>query len=72
MRSLTDRIRDRLEEVWASGVSQAELGRRVGVSRQAINLFIAGKMSLSLETLERLLPVLNAEIVFRDWDGSSR
>lgn len=44
------------------GMSQAELGRRVGVSRVAVCEFEAGRGSLSDRTLERMLDVLDIDV----------
>lgn len=42
-------------------MSQAELGRRVGISRVAVCEYEAGRGSLSDQTLERMLDVLDID-----------
>jgi transcriptional regulator with XRE-family HTH domain len=58
--SITDRIASALAE---SQLEQAELARRVGVSRQAVNDWLKGRsVNIRPETLVRLADVLGVEI----------
>jgi len=54
----------------AGGMTQTELGERVGVTRQTIAAVEAGKYSPSLETALRIAEVFGqpVEAVFR-WDA---
>jgi transcriptional regulator with XRE-family HTH domain len=55
---MRQRIRAKRKEL---GMSQAELGRRVDVSRVAICEYEAGRGGLSDQTLERMLDVLGID-----------
>lgn len=44
------------------GISQAELGRRIGVSRQTLNNYELGKREADYETLLKLSEELNATV----------
>jgi len=57
---LGEQIR-RLRE--AQGVSQAELGRRIGSTQPAIARLEAGRVSPTLETLDRVAAALELELV---------
>lgn len=47
----------------ARGVSQAELGRRIGSTQPAIARLEAGRVSPTLETLDRVAAALGMELV---------
>ncbi len=49
-------LREHLEE---TGMSQAELARRLGRPRQAVNEIIRGKKAITAETALQLEPVLS-------------
>jgi HTH-type transcriptional regulator / antitoxin HipB len=57
---LGERIRALRE---ASGISQAELARRIGSTQPSIARLEAGRVSPTLETLERVAAALDAELV---------
>jgi HTH-type transcriptional regulator/antitoxin HipB len=57
---LGERIRGLRE---ASGLSQAELGRRIGSTQPAIARLEAGRVSPTLETLDRVAAALSVELV---------
>jgi ribosome-binding protein aMBF1 (putative translation factor) len=57
---LGEQIR-RLRE--ARGISQAELGRRIGSTQPAIARLEAGRVSPTLETLDRVAAALGVELV---------
>jgi HTH-type transcriptional regulator/antitoxin HipB len=57
---LGEQIR-RLRE--ARGVSQAELGRRIGSTQPAIARLEAGRVTPTLETLDRVAAALEVELV---------
>lgn len=57
---LGERIRGLRE---ARGVSQAELGRRIGSTQPAIARLEAGRVSPTLETLDRVAGALEVELV---------
>ncbi len=57
---LGERIRGLRE---ARGVSQAELGRRIGSTQPAIARLEAGRVSPTLETLDRVAAALGVELV---------
>jgi HTH-type transcriptional regulator / antitoxin HipB len=57
---LGERIRGLRE---AQGVSQAELGRRIGSTQPAIARLEAGRVSPTLETLDRVAAALGVELV---------
>jgi transcriptional regulator with XRE-family HTH domain len=59
---MRQRIRAKRKEL---GMSQAELGRRVDVSRVAVCEYEAGRGSLSDQTLERMLDALDIDRVER-------
>jgi len=44
------------------GLSEADLARRLGVSRQYVNKFLAGRANISLRTLVRLAYALGLDI----------
>ena len=54
-------------------MSQAELGQRIGVTRQTIAAIEAGKYSPSLEAAFRIAQVFNVQLseVFQ-WDANSQ
>jgi putative transcriptional regulator len=66
--SLSNRIR--MLRFLNGEMSQAELGQRIGVTRQTIAAIEAGKYSPSLEAAFRIAQVFNVplEEVFQ-WDG---
>jgi len=47
----------------ANGMSQAELGRRIGSTQPSIARLEAGRVSPTLETLDRVAAALGAELV---------
>jgi HTH-type transcriptional regulator / antitoxin HipB len=47
----------------ARGISQAELGRRIGSTQPAIARLEAGRVSPTLETLDRVAAALGAELM---------
>ncbi len=57
---LGERIRGLRE---AHGISQAELGRRIGSTQPAIARLEAGRVSPTLETLDRVAGALEVELV---------
>lgn len=57
---LGERIRGLRE---AQGISQAELGRRIGSTQPAIARLEAGRVSPTLETLDRVAAALEVELV---------
>jgi HTH-type transcriptional regulator / antitoxin HipB len=57
---LGERIRGLRE---ARGISQAELGRRIGSTQPAIARLEAGRVSPTLETLDRVAAALGAELI---------
>lgn len=54
-RSVKDQIKERMED---EQVTQAELARRLGISRQSINKVLTGDESGVAEPLERILSEL--------------
>ncbi len=66
------RITNRITDLRAThGMSQAELGRRVGVTRQTVNAIEGGKYSPSLEVAFKIARTLDTplESVFDYPDG---
>jgi transcriptional regulator with XRE-family HTH domain len=47
----------------ANGISQAELARRIGSTQPSIARLEAGRVSPTLETLDRVAAALGAELV---------
>jgi transcriptional regulator with XRE-family HTH domain len=58
-RRLTSDIRRAIE---TSRISRYEIARRSGVTQASLSRFMAGKTSLTLDTIEKLAPVLGLEI----------
>jgi putative transcriptional regulator len=57
------KVTNRITELRAAaGISQAELGDRVGVTRQTVNAIERGKYSPSLEVAFRIAGVLGAPL----------
>jgi putative transcriptional regulator len=57
------KVTNRITELRAAtGMSQAELGERVGVTRQTVNAIERGKYSPSLEVAFRIAGVLGAPL----------
>ncbi|RYC70856.1 helix-turn-helix domain-containing protein [Spirosoma sordidisoli] len=46
----------------AAGLTQKELGEKMGVSESTVNKYEAGKQNLSIETVERIAKALGAEL----------
>jgi len=46
----------------SSGISSAEIGRQIGVTRQAVHAFVTGRKGFSTPTIERLLGVLRCRV----------
>jgi putative transcriptional regulator len=66
------RVSNRIGELRAAiGLTQADLGDRIGVTRQTVNAIEGGKYSPSLEVAFRIAEVLGASLdaVFRYDDG---
>jgi len=55
------------EYIQINRISQARFARRCGISRQAINHFIAGRRYPSPETMRRILLASNGEIKPNDF-----
>ncbi len=56
----------------AHGISQAELGRRIGSTQPAIARLEAGRVSPTLETLDRVAGALDVELVVGFEDAQRR
>jgi ribosome-binding protein aMBF1 (putative translation factor) len=56
----------------AKGISQAELGRRIGSTQPAIARLEAGRVSPTLETLDRVAAALEVELVVGFQDAQQR
>jgi HTH-type transcriptional regulator/antitoxin HipB len=56
----------------ANGISQAELGRRIGSTQPAIARLEAGRVSPTLETLDRVAAALGVELVVGFEDAQSQ
>jgi transcriptional regulator with XRE-family HTH domain len=59
-RDLVEQIRVAIQ---SSDLSAYELAKRSGVDKASLSRFIAGERSLSLESIEKLAPVLDLKIV---------
>ncbi|MGP0064162.1 MAG: helix-turn-helix domain-containing protein [Isosphaeraceae bacterium] len=57
-----ERLRQSIQE---GSLSQAELARGTGLSEGQISRFLSGERGLSLESIDKLLDVLELEIVIR-------
>jgi transcriptional regulator with XRE-family HTH domain len=53
------------EAIWKSGVPQAELARRIGLSPAQVSRFLKGERGLSLEAIDVMMEVLGLEVVIR-------
>lgn len=61
--SLGDSVRAAITEC---GLTRYEISVRTGVAESVLSRFLAGKSSMTLDTLERLQPVLRLALVVRD------
>lgn len=52
-----------LEALEAQGMSQSELAKRMGVSKQQVSKIVKGQQNLTLETIDRLEQVLGVELM---------
>ena len=52
------------EVICKSGMTEAELGRKVGVSRQSINQYKKGERTPSLDVIEKIAAVLNVDALW--------
>ncbi len=63
---IAEELRVRIQEaIWDRGIQQAEMARRTGLSEAQVSRFLKGERGLSLESIDRLLDVLELEIVIR-------
>lgn len=68
MRLNTDRLLALAED---RGWSQADLARKVGVSRSAVTRWIAGQRQPGSKTIEKLLKLAPIEVLFDPEEGDS-
>lgn len=57
---IADRVHSRIQQL---GISQAELARRMGVSRPMVTKLLAGDSNFQLKTLLRLADALDMELM---------
>jgi transcriptional regulator with XRE-family HTH domain len=70
MGAFSDQLRVMLQEtLWETGLSQAELARKTGLSPGQLSRFRRGERGLSLEMIDKVLDVLGLEVLFRRKDG---
>jgi transcriptional regulator with XRE-family HTH domain len=63
---IAEELRTAIQEaIWKRDIPQAELARRTGLSEAQISRFRRGERSLSFEAIDRLLDVLDLEVVVR-------
>jgi transcriptional regulator with XRE-family HTH domain len=63
---IAEQLRVAIQEgIWKRGVQQVDLGRRAGLSEAQVSRFLRGERGLSLESIDRLLDVLELEVVIR-------
>jgi plasmid maintenance system antidote protein VapI len=58
--SLSEQLRERIA---AAGLSVYELARDAGIDRSVLSRFLAGKRTITLETADRLAPVLKLRLI---------
>ena len=61
-RKLLETIRAAIE---SADLQPAEIARRSGINKAALSRFIRGTAGLSVESLEKIAPVLGLQIVVR-------
>jgi plasmid maintenance system antidote protein VapI len=57
--TLTDTLR---QAILNAGVSRYAIAQQTGVSEAALSRFVSGERGLTLESVDRLLPVLGLEV----------
>ena len=63
---IVDELRSAIQEaIWKQGIPQAELARRIEMSPAQVSRFLTGERGLSLEAIEKLMDVLELEMVIR-------
>lgn len=67
---VVDVLEDLLEALDAKGMSQAELARRLGVSRSAVNRILRGD-NLTVRTVARFAHAMGTRVSFRIGSGGS-
>lgn len=66
---ITNALRKAIE---ASGLSRYAISKRSGVDQAALSRFMAGKMALTTDTLDRLAGVLGVELRRRKAKGDGK
>ena len=61
--SITKQVGTHIRDIRKSkGVTQRELGERLGISEVAVNRYEAGNQNLTLKTLQKIVDVLDVEL----------
>lgn len=68
-RSIMEQLRDKLNALISSGVSQADLEKSTGVKQSSISRFARGETGISGESFVRLLPLVQGKVTFEDSSG---
>jgi transcriptional regulator with XRE-family HTH domain len=65
---LLDTVREAIAE---SGIEPAEMARRSGIDKAALSRFLRGTTGLSVESVEKIAPVVGLKITARKTRGKS-
>ncbi len=61
-RRVLEAVREAIE---GSGIQPAEIARRSGIDKAALSRFLRGDVGLSIESIEKLAPVLGLQIIVK-------